>query len=81
MNIYRHQFVCKCPANGMQIIYALQIESKAMIHAEHIVADGGQHRSAYHEAIADALHAALGGQQILTAHHHGVDIETHRGQL
>ncbi|CAN7304586.1 hypothetical protein LJR296_001428 [Cupriavidus necator] len=80
MNIYRHQFVCKCPANGAMIVYALEIASKAMIHAEHIVAACALHRSGYHEAIADALHQALGGQQTLRAHHHGVDIESLRGE-
>ncbi|WP_063771734.1 hypothetical protein [Cupriavidus necator] len=80
MNIYRHQFVCKCPANGAMIVYALEIASSTMIHAEHIIAACAQHRSAYHEAIADGLHQALGGQQTLRAHHRGVDIETRRGE-
>jgi hypothetical protein len=32
----------------------------------------------YHENIADDLAAKFGGRQCLTAHHHGVDIETVR---
>lgn len=80
-NIYRHQFVSACPANGMAIIYALEIQSERMIHAEHIVTACALHKRAYHEAIADDLHGKFGGFHVLKAHHHGVDIETQRGAL
>lgn len=78
-NIYRHQFVSRCPNNGMPIFYALEIETDEVIHVEHIVTAAALHSSAYHEAIADDLHSRFAGRQILKAHHHGVDIETRRG--
>lgn len=79
MNIYRHQFVCHCPANNKAIIYDLCIESDVMIHVEHIVTAAALHQKGYHEAVADDLMKKLGGRQVLKAHHHGVDIETRRG--
>lgn len=79
MNIYRHQFIAACPGNGSQIIYALEIQSMSMIHVEHITLACKLHNKGYHEAIADDLHNRFGGRQVITAHHHGVDIETIRG--
>lgn len=79
MNIYRHNFVCACPNNGFAIVYSLQIETDRVIYVEHIVTAAALHKQAYHEAIADDMHARFGGRQTLKAHHHGVDIETRRG--
>lgn len=79
MNIYRHQFAAECPNNSAIIVYSLEIQSDKMIQVEHITTATALLRKGYHEAIADELHARLGGQQILNAHHHGVDIETRRG--
>ena len=79
MNIYRLQFACRCPANDKQIIYTLEIQSDKMIYVEHIVVEVGRNESDYHEAIADRLHVTFGGQQLMTATHHGVNIETRRG--
>lgn len=79
LNIYRHQFVSTCPNNDKPIIYALMIESHTMIHVEHVVTAVALHKCAFHEAIADDLFERFGGHQVLTAHHHGVDIETRRG--
>lgn len=79
MNIYRHMFVSFCPNNDKPIIYALEIVSEKAIYVEHIVTAATLHKRAFHEAIADDLHARFGGQQTLKAHHHGVDIETRRG--
>lgn len=79
MNIYRHQFVCACPANSKPIIYALEITATFMIHVEHIVIACQLHQSAYHEHIASDLHKRFGGLVVLKAHHHGVDIETRLG--
>lgn len=81
MNIYTRQFVATCPNNGQPIIYTLRIEviASRMIQVEHITTATTLHRSGFHEAIADDLHARFGGRQVLTAHHHGVDIETIRG--
>lgn len=35
---------------------------------------------AYHEALADKLLKRFRGFQIIRAHHHGIEIETHRGK-
>ena len=78
-NIYRHQFVSLCPNNDKPIIYALMIEADRAIPVEHIVTAAALHKRAFHEAIADELFEHFGGNQVLTAHHHGVDIETRRG--
>lgn len=81
MNIYRHQFTCRCPSNGQAIIFDLCITSDKMIHVEHIVTAAAMQEKAYHETLADHLHQTLGGQQTLKAHHHGVDIVTYRGSV
>ncbi|MEK6294416.1 MAG: hypothetical protein V4793_24120 [Paraburkholderia tropica] len=78
-NIYRHQFVSRCPNNQQPIIYALEIETDQKVMVEHIVTAARINECAFHEAIADDLHARFGGRQTLKAHHHGVDIETRRG--
>lgn len=78
-NIYRHQFVSRCPNNQQPIVYALEIETDAMVRVEHIVTAARVNECAFHEVIADDLHARFGGRQTLKAHHHGVDIETRRG--
>ncbi|WP_216675107.1 hypothetical protein [Paraburkholderia elongata] len=79
MNIHRHQFVSHCPNNDQAIIYALTIETDAVIYVEHITTATALHKRAFHEAIADDLFARFGGRQVITAHHHGVDVETRRG--
>ena len=78
LNRYCHDFVARCPENGIPIAYRLTIEAASMIRVEDIVAACSAHLEGFHEAIADDL-ARLGGVQILVAHHHGVDIETRRG--
>jgi hypothetical protein len=82
VNIYRTSFSATCPNNGETIAYALTIEATAVIMAEDIVAAckrASLCEKPYHETIADYLHKQLGGRQTITAHHHGVDIETRRG--
>ncbi|MGO4151393.1 hypothetical protein [Cupriavidus sp. YAF13] len=81
MNIYRHQFICVCPANGKSIVFDLEIKSTKMIHVEHITTAAAVHGAAYHEELADFLQESLGGHQELKAHHHGVDIVTYRGSV
>lgn len=82
MNIYRHNFIAACPNNGKQIAYALEIQSETMIHVEKITVACALWNPAFHEKIADALIEQFPGtHQVLTAHHHGVDIETRRGVL
>jgi hypothetical protein len=80
MNIYRRTFVAACPNNGQSIIYQLEIRSARMIQVEHIVTATSLIKRGYHEQIANDLHAQFGGKQVLCAHHHGVDIETIRGE-
>ena len=82
MNTYTRTFISACPNNGESIIYTLQITVQAgrMIPVEHIVTATALHKKGFHEAIADDLHARFGGHQVLTAHHHGVDIKTVRGE-
>lgn len=80
MNIYRYQFVSTCPVNGASIIYSLEIRATAIVRVEHIVTACQLHPRDFHETIADALFERFGHVQILKAHHHGVDIETVRGE-
>lgn len=79
MNIYRLQFACICPSDGAQIIYSLEIQSEKMIHVEHIVVAVALNAKEYHEPLADRLHQAFGGRQVITATHQGVQVETRRG--
>jgi len=80
MNTYTIKFMAKCPNNDAVIIYALSIESKVTIMVEEIMSVvDSLPRDGYHEDIADSLTQALPGRQTLTAHHHGVGIETVRG--
>ena len=78
-NIYRCQFIAECPNNGKPIVYTLTIETDKTVMVELITAACAMIKVGYHEDIADGLHKALGGHQLITAHHHGVDIETYRG--
>jgi hypothetical protein len=78
-NIYRYQFVSRCPVNNKAIVYQLEISTVQKIMVEHITICAALYDTAYHEEIADAFHKQFGGQQIIKAHHHGVDIETRRG--
>lgn len=80
MNMYTRTFAVTCPNNGEAIIYTLQITVPAarMIPVEHIVTACALHKKGYHEAIADDLYARFGGHQVMTAHHHGVDLKTVR---
>jgi hypothetical protein len=80
-NTYGRQFVSCCPNNGVWILYTLSIVTDGrVIPVEDIVSAAEQIGSAYHEVIADKLHARFGGRQTLSAHHHGVDITTVRDE-
>jgi len=80
-NRYMHRFVATCPNNGAMIVYDLVIETAdKMIQVEHITTATALIKQGYHEQIADELHRRFGGRQTLRAHHHGVDIETVRGE-
>ncbi|HEV2612500.1 MAG TPA: hypothetical protein VGU61_19720 [Noviherbaspirillum sp.] len=80
MNIYRYQFAAACPINDAQIIYQLTIETTHMIHVEHIVTFAALHKTGFHEDLADKFYNKFRGRQTMTAHHHGVNIETIRGK-
>ena len=79
MNRYTHDFLVKCPNNDLLVAYRLVITTPRVIMVEDIVA-ACKVESAYHEALADQLYQRFGGRQVMTAHHHGVDIETTRGR-
>jgi hypothetical protein len=81
VNIYRQRFAVSCPVNGESVHYRLAIETTRKIMVEDIqkALAEVEGKAAFHEDIADALFAKLGGfRQTLTAHHHGTDIETVR---
>ena len=75
---YRVRFFCSCPTNGARIDYLLTIRTEDVLAVEAILIEVGKHEDGFHEEIADALQAALGGKQTLVAAHHGVEIETER---
>lgn len=82
MNIYTHTFAAPCPNNARQVDYTLRIETVRVIWAEDIVAaceSAAKCEKPYHETMADLLYERFGGRQTITAFHHGVGIETHRG--
>jgi len=82
MNKYTYQFISACPANGEHIVYLLDIVSEHMIHVEKIKTACALHRIGYHESIADSLADTFKDcLQVLSANHHGVQIETIRGDL
>lgn len=76
MNTYRHQFAARCPVNNQLIVYDLAITADFMIRVEHIVTACVLFQQGFHEDIAASLYLRFGGQIVLKAHHHGVDIET-----
>lgn len=76
LNTYRYQFVAICPVNGEAILYSLAIQKAERILVEHIKTACALHRSGYHEDIAADLHSRFAGELLLTANHHGVEIET-----
>ena len=79
MNLYETTFDCKCPANGVRVTYTLKLYHKNMVFVESLVDELVKFKDGYHELIADKLHNIFGGQQVITAHHHGIDITTWRG--
>ena len=80
MNRYSTTFMAKCPVNDKVILFALSIETPGRILVEAILeAVDALPMAGFHEDIADTLARALPGRHTLTAHHHGVDIETVRG--
>lgn len=80
MNQYVHTFVVECPNNGMRVRYNLTITTPGRVLVEEIVEACSVSR-AYHEDLADTLHARFGGRQVMSAFHHGVWITTSRGDI
>lgn len=78
INTYKHTFVAECPGNSQPIVYQLTISIADKILVEHIVTACALIKRGYHETIANQLFDQFGGYQTITAHHHGVDIETIR---
>jgi hypothetical protein len=80
MNRYTTEFFSFCPTNNVRIKYSLLIETNQTIMVEDIINEVTLHDRGYHEAIADQLHRTFGGRQVVIADHHGVRIETVRGE-
>jgi hypothetical protein len=78
MNKYTTKFITLCPINKKQIVYQLEIKHSEQIMVEKILEEVGKYTSAFHERIADELFILFGGEQTLTANHHGVVIQTER---
>ena len=78
MNKYRTKFTSLCPVNDKQITYELEIRHTEMIVVEDILEAVSKFLVGYHENIADLLFKKFGGEQTLTANHHGVVIQTER---
>ena len=79
LNRYSLRFRRKCPVNDKVIRYTLTLETWRTVMVEEILRIVGDlPKSGFHEQFADNLAASLPGVQTLSAHHHGVDIETVR---
>jgi hypothetical protein len=81
MNTYKTQFFARCPSNGIRITYSLTINTGSVIEVERIIEEVTSIGEGLHEDIGDRLLRKLGGQQVLKADHHGVQIETIRPHL
>jgi hypothetical protein len=78
MNQYTVKFFAKCPANGVRVEYLLVVSTKQIIKVEVLIEITSCYDGWYHEDIADNLLERFGGEQKLSAMHHGVFIETTR---
>ncbi len=78
MNKYTVKFFANCPNNGVRIEYTLTITVRKTIEVETLIDTTSKYDNWYHEDIADSLSERFKGQQVLTAFHHGVFIETVR---
>jgi len=81
VNNYKIEFFCLCPKNGIRIKYELVITvcSNTVIQVEDLLQEVSNFKSFYHEDLANVLYAKFGGKQTLTADHHGVTLQTTRG--
>ena len=78
MNKYITKFISLCPVNNKPISYSLEIKHSDKIFVEEILEEVKKFTALFHEEIADELFLKFGGEQTLTANHHGVFIETER---
>lgn len=78
MNKYTVKFFANCPNNGVRVEYTLTITVRKTIQVETLIDAISGYDNWYHEDIADNLSNKFNGQQVLTAFHHGVFIETIR---
>ena len=78
MNKYTVKFFAKCPSNGVRVEYRLAITASKTIKVELLIETVSQYDGWFHEDIADSLSDRFKGQQVLSAFHHGVFIETTR---
>jgi len=78
MNKYSTKFIALCPVNNKPITYQLEIKHSKKILVEDILETVNKFVSGFHESIADDLFYKFGGEQTLTADHHGVVIQTER---
>jgi hypothetical protein len=78
VNKYEITFVVCCPVNNKQIAYYLQIETINTIMVEDLISFCNAQSSKFHEELADELSIKFGGNQKMTAFHHGVQITTER---
>ena len=80
MNTYTTSWFCKCPVNGIRILYTAKIETTEIIAVEELLAHIDQYyKDGFQELIATDLHEKFGGKQTITADHHSVIITTTRG--
>lgn len=79
MNRYETSWYCKCPVNGIRILYQAKIETKEVIAVEELLEYIDKfYKDGFHELIADDLKEKFGGKQTITANHHSVTITTER---
>lgn len=82
MNIYEIEFVSRCPNDGTDVTYYLEIISNQMIMLEDInELIVGKFKVGFHEQIADELFAKFGGKQSIMAKHKLGRIHTIRETL
>ncbi len=78
MNKYEISFVVLCPVNNKPITYCLKIEILEKIMVEDLFNFCASQPAQFHEELADELSIKFGGEQTMTAFHHGVLITTER---
>ena len=78
INIYKTIFIQNCPTNDLPVNYNLEIQTFKTVMVEELLNFLQQEKNCYHEDLADKLIRKFGGNQKMTAFHHGVEITTER---